>query len=153
MTSRALTDGEIREARRCLTNHLDYGRVRVHNTLWFPAQPDDTAMTPRGEIHFPPAHYLADFSTAGVSSMAWLVHEIAHCWQHQNGQWVMLRGIYERQYRYGAITATTDFSKFNIEQQASVVEDYYNLLNGGTPRRGSGAIADYRSCIPMTTPR
>lgn len=152
MTARNLTPGEIAEARTCLTNHLNYGSVRVHNTPWFFLQPENTAMSPDGHVYFHPEDHRADFST-NPGLMAWLIHELTHCWQSQTGQWVMLRGIYERNYRYGTLTARSSYAGFNIEQQASIVEDLYRVQHGLAARRGTATVPIYRSVIPMVTPR
>lgn len=152
MTTRSLTEGEIREATPCFTNHLNYGAVKIHNTKWFVFQPDDTAMTPRGDVHFPPGHYKADFSV-DTASMSWLIHELGHSWQFQTGQWVMTRGIYEREYKYGTLSHESVFADFNIEQQASIVEDLYRLSKGMKTRRGDGSLAVYRAVVPMTRPK
>lgn len=152
MTARRLTEGEIREASSCFTNHLDYAAVRIHDTKWFFLQPDTIAMAPRGAVHFPPTCCRPDFSV-DPDLMAWLVHELTHCWQHQAGQWVMLRGIYERTYEYGTLTERSYFDRFNIEQQASIVEDLYRLSKGMKTRRGSGTLSAYQAVVPMTRPR
>lgn len=152
MTARKLTGNEIARARTCFTNHLDYSRVRVHDRPWARFQPARTAMAPNGSIYFHAADHLADFSV-NVASMAWLIYELTHCWQHQTGQWVMLRGAIERAYRYGAITAASRFANYSIEQQPSIVEDFYRLSNGLPAHRGSGPITAYQAIIPMLKPR
>jgi hypothetical protein len=52
--SRPLRQGEILMAAQLFKSSIDYGQVRVHNEEFLPfdLQPDNTAMTPNGEIYF-----------------------------------------------------------------------------------------------------
>ncbi len=71
--------------------------------------------------------------------MAWLIHELAHVWQHNRGgyryAWVAVREqirLGAAAYAYGgedglraAIARHASLSDFNPEQQADVARDYY----------------------------
>ena len=151
--ARALTPGERAAAAGVFGPAIDHARVRVHNRKAYFFQPADTAITPNGEIYFPPGAYLADFSI-DLASSAWLIHELTHVWQYQHGVWVRLQGILHREYGYGDLTgADRAFASFHIEQQASIVEDYFRMTHGARPRRGTGALADYRRIIPFLPER
>jgi hypothetical protein len=61
--------------------------VRVHNDEFLPfdLQPDNTAMTPNGEIYFNPSRFKEDFSLSTPRDQHWLMHEMVHVWQYQLG--------------------------------------------------------------------
>lgn len=145
---RKLTAGEIVAARAIFGSDIDYSRVYIHRGKWMPFQPHDTAMTPLGEIYFPQGVYKADFST-NVPDKAWLIHELTHVWQYQQGANLILAAPGSRNYDYGKITRATRFDRLNIEQQASVVADYYLIQQGHSPEHGSGTLSDYRAVIPF----
>ena len=84
-------------------------------------------------------------------STAIMVHELAHVWQFQQGTWFspfayeflswMLEQAQCRScpYDYGdlqgltdAFAAGKDMSFFGFEQQASIVEDYFVLVDSGS---------------------
>ncbi len=149
---RKLTAGEIVAARSIFGTEINYSRVVVHRGKWIFFQPHDTAMTPNGEIYFPDGVYKADFST-NVDDTAWIIHELTHVWQYQHGANVILAAPGSRKYDYGKISRATRFSDLNIEQQASVVADYYLIGKGYKPEHGSGTLADYRAVIPFLAAR
>ncbi|WP_434630033.1 PAAR domain-containing protein [Chromobacterium sp. CV08] len=66
---RAMTAGEIAMARTVFKDAIDYGMVKIHKggLMGVPASTGN-AMTPNGEIHFPPESYLPDFSTPSVDA-------------------------------------------------------------------------------------
>ncbi|MGF1462269.1 MAG: hypothetical protein ACFB2Z_03730 [Maricaulaceae bacterium] len=152
MTPRVLTVGEIREARTCFTNHLNYSAVRIFDRPWWPLQPAKTAMAPNGNVYFHPEDFLLDFSVT-KRDMSWLIHELTHCWQKQVGQKVILQGAFHRQYKYGILTTKRPFRSYKIEQEAAIVEDYYLISNSLPPRNGRGTLATYQAVIPMLTPK
>lgn len=146
--TRRLTNGEVAVARIIFGEAIDYARVLVHRGKFIFFQPDNTAMTPNGQIYFPDPVYKPDFSL-NVDDRAWLIHELVHVWQHQRGVNLILAAPFSRRYDYGRITGSTDFARLNIEQQASVVADYYYLTQGRRTLHGSGTLADYRRIIPF----
>jgi hypothetical protein len=147
MTARLLTIGEKAEARAVFGEALNLDRVRVHARPRFFFQPKGTAMSPNGHVYYHARDCRADFA-CGPAPMAWLIHELAHVWQHQTGQWVLLRGMVERRYDYGRLTMASRFADFGLEQQASIVEDYYRQTMGLAPRHGEGALAAYKRLVP-----
>ena len=60
--ARQLTPGEQAYAQSLFGAALDYGRARMHDEKAYFFQPDDTAITPNGEVYFPKPVYQADFS-------------------------------------------------------------------------------------------
>lgn len=151
--SRSLTTGELRYAMQVFGTAIDYSRVKVHNERAYFFQPSDTAITPNGEIYFPPVSYKPDFS-GSILSAAWLIHELTHCWQHQKGMWVRTRGMLNRNYRYGDLTKSRKaFLSYGIEAQASIVEDYFLIANHMKPRQGNGRYQDYVNLIPFAIGR
>lgn len=150
--SRLLTPDERRYATMMFGVSIDYARVRIHARRAYPFQPAKTAMAPNGHIYFPPAVYRPDFSIE-IGLAAWLVHELVHVWQHQHGMWVRVLGALCRRYDYGDLAiAPKPFRSFQIEQQASIVEDWFRISHGLAPRRGTGSPDDYRRIIPFLPP-
>ena len=148
MAARILALGELEIARSIFGEAIDYAAVRVHNRGFTPFQPRRTAVTPLGAIHFRREDFKPDFSTTDRDA-AWLIHELTHVWQHQTGQWVLLRGIFERRYQYDRPDPDRGFMRYMIEQQASIVEDYFRMRRGLRPHRGDGPIGDYERLIPF----
>lgn len=147
--ARPLSPGELRLAGGMFGTAIDFARVRIHNRKAYFFQPAGTAITPNGEIYFPPQSYQADFSRT-VGDAAWLIHELTHVWQHQRGMWVRVRGMLNRRYAYGDLSrAQKAFTSFGIEKQASIVADCFLLRHKARPTRGSGALADYERLIPF----
>ncbi|HEU0045187.1 vgr related protein [Sphingomonas sp.] len=147
--SRQLTAGEIREARTIFGAAIDYAKVIVNRGKAYFFQPADVAITPNGQIYFPVESYKPDFS-GNASDAAWLIHELTHVWQSQQGMWVRTRGILNRNYDYGDLSQSSlRFLDQGIEVQASIVGDYYRLRHGLPAVHGSGALADYERVIPF----
>ncbi len=147
--ARPLSDRELRYATGVFGSAIDYKRTKVHNTPAYFFQPNGTAIAPNGEVYFNKADYLPDFGI-NVSQMAWLIHELTHVWQHQQGMWVRARAISNRTYEYGDLSSSgRTLTSFGVEQQASIVADYFRIYHGMKPTRGSGAIADYIATIPF----
>ncbi|HEV2778578.1 MAG TPA: peptidoglycan-binding domain-containing protein [Actinophytocola sp.] len=73
--------------------------------------------------------------------MAWLIHELGHCWQYQQGASVpgLILSALGGDYDYGGEQGLRDaaavgqpFSDFGYEEQASIFADYYRRLGGDT---------------------
>ncbi len=72
-----------------------------------------------------------DFSMAGLAMRKHFVHELTHVWQHQRGVDLVWEKLL-MWFRYGAFggyeyEAGEDFFSYNIEQQACVVADWYEV--------------------------
>jgi hypothetical protein len=147
--SRVLTGGEIAMLRSVFGGGITYASVRVHNFKRFFFQPDNTAMTPNGEIYFPPAHYAADFSAANLSNRAWFVHEGAHLYQHYGLGWnVYVRGATDRDYNYTLDPTKTKLSDYGLEQMGDIAQDFYTLRQGGAIRRPY-TLLNYAALLPI----
>lgn len=145
---RVLAPGELTAAQGVFGDAIAWDRVRIYARGFTPFQPKHVAVTPLGAVHFRREDFLPDFSTRWAD-MAWLIHELAHVWQYQTGVPVILRGLWERRYQYGALDAARPLDRYGIEQQAAIVEDWFRRTQGQPPWRGSGSEADYRAVIPF----
>ncbi len=147
--TRGLTAGEIALLASVYGQTIPYSLVKIHHHKAYFFQPDDTAMAPNGELYFPPAHALDDFSTATLSHQAWLVHEGAHLYQHHHLKWnVRLRGIFDRRYGYKLVPGQP-FHAYGLEQQGEIARDYYRLQCGATIGRPH-RLDDYAGLLPLT---
>jgi uncharacterized Zn-binding protein involved in type VI secretion len=152
-TSRPLTSGELAMAQSIFKDSIDYSTVKVHREEYLPfgLQPDDTAMTPNGEMYFNPQYYKEDFSLSStpddLPNNHWFMHEMVHVWQYQLGYWVKLHGmllhpgrlwgLLGNPYEY-SLTPTSKLQDFNMEQQGDIIADYYAWVTGNPVRSNSG---------------
>jgi len=150
--SRPLSSGETALAHSVFGGALDPERVRLHRAKWFVFQPKRVTMAPDGHIWCHPKgdNWSSDFACESLPLRALLVHELVHCWQHQQGLNLILRRPPFARYDY-ALVPGKPFGRYGIEQQACIVEDAYRLREGGLPvydAAPSGA-ADYARLIPF----
>ena len=140
---RPLTPGEIAMARCVFRDAINYARVRVVRGSFLPfgLQDQNTAMTPRGKLHFMPPQYRDDFSRESNGGKLFFIHEMVHVWQYQLGYQVLLHGalltlrggyIGQRAYRYTA-SAGGVLSDFNMEQQGDIIAHYFGARQLGIP--------------------
>ncbi|MBW7981922.1 type IV secretion protein Rhs [Enterobacillus tribolii] len=133
---RPLTIGEIAMARSVYGNSIDYRRVVVHCDSYFPFGLQDPfyAMAPNGELWYRKDGYQSDFSRADVSDQHRFIHEMGHVWQHQKGMWVRTRGLFSKfvDYKY-RLDEKTLLKDYRMEQQASIIADYWYLSKYGYP--------------------
>jgi hypothetical protein len=130
---RPLTDGEVALARSMFGNAVDFGKVTIRRRKWFPVQPREIAMAPRGHIHFHPrsSAYCDDFSTQPLHRQGLLIHELTHIWQtQQRGEWylVLHRHPWCR-YDY-SLKPGWRLVRYGIEQQAEIVRHAFLLRQG-----------------------
>lgn len=146
--TRGLTAGEIAMLSSVFGSTIPYAKVKVHNYKAYFFQPDDTAMTPDGEVYFPPAHFQADFSTASPSDQAWFVHEGAHLYQYYSLKWtIKVRGIVDRNYDY-TLDPAKKFQDYGLEQQGDIARDFYKLKNGVAISKPY-KLSDYATILPF----
>jgi hypothetical protein len=141
---RKLTSGEESLIEEMFGNNIDFKTVRIYNRKLWSKQKDTMAIAPNGSIYFAPKVHKKDFSLASDTSKHFFIHEMTHVWQHQNGQMVVLRAISEQMlieypsqklglghgaYKY-ELDQTKTLLDYGIEQQASIVADYWALKNG-----------------------
>lgn len=137
--SRQLTAGEIALARSVFADSIRLDNVQL-KTAWWVLK--NYAVSPNGNIYFHPADWIVDFSQTSLNKQSWLIHELTHVWQLQQGLKVVRGALIARRYNYVFETGKC-FFKYGIEQQARMVQDYFI-------RRQRGQYCqDLESCIPF----
>lgn len=127
---RTLTAGE-----RGLAHEM-FGAALESDRVWIFAIPVwPRAFVPSGRlVVWPAAAAWRDFSLAPLTLQGVFVHELTHVWQAQAGTNLLaakLRaGDGPGAYAYD-LSKTCDFSRFNIEQQAMVVQHAFLAARGG----------------------
>jgi hypothetical protein len=148
--SRPLREGEKMMAFKIFGRSLDYSQVRVHNEEFLPfgLQPNNTAMTPNGELYFNPTRFKEDFSAGPNHEKHWFMHEMVHVWQYQLGYPVMWRGAIRigLPYEY-TLDAAKKLGDYNMEAQGDLLADYFGLkfLRDATTM----AQPQYRNSLPL----
>lgn len=131
-TLRLMTLGEIAMAKRVYGHSIAYNRVWIHCDSYFPfgLQSSGYAMTPNGELWYRKEMYKADFSLPEVELIDKyiFIHELGHVWQHQNGQWVRTRGAFSLLANYYYTLDKVKLTDYSLEQQASILADYWLLI-------------------------
>ncbi|WLI77803.1 type IV secretion protein Rhs [Kosakonia sp. H02] len=131
-TLRLMTLGEIAMAKRVFGDSIVYSHVWVHCDSYFPfgLQRPGYAMAPNGELWFRKEGYRTDFSASDVldQSKHVFIHELGHVWQHQHGQWVRTRGLFSWAADYFYKLDKKNLIDYPLEQQASIIADYWLLL-------------------------
>ena len=137
--SRALTDGEIVLARSVFGDSICLNKVRLKTAWWVLRH---YAVSPNGHIYFNPDDWIGDFSQAPLGKQGWLIHELTHVWQGQQGLKVVRGALINRRYEY-ELTLGKSFFKYGIEQQARMVQDYFVRRQLGRDCR------ELEVCIPF----
>lgn len=130
--SRLLTPGEISMVTSLFKTAITITSVKVHNDTYLPLQNKDTAVTPNGEIYWPEGHFKEDYSIETIDYIHFFIHEMTHVWQYQMGMWVKFRGVvsFAVEYKYDLEDGNL-LSNYGMEQQASIIADYYILNRFG----------------------
>lgn len=130
-----MTTGEIALARSIFGDAIDYAPVRIRRRKFFPLQPRQVTMAPKGHLHFHPAanHYCDDFAAAPLHHQAHFIHEMTHVWQAQRlGEWyLVLRRHPWCRYDY-ALKPGWKLAQYGIEQQAEIVRHAFLLRHGAS---------------------
>jgi len=159
---RGLTPNERAMLKPIFRDSLDYDKIQVIRGK-FLLQPNHVYMTPRGNIYAPGDLWSEDFAapSAGPYHRAVFVHEITHVWQFENGMDLIAQGVaefaktggaYEKAYPY-TLAKSRDLVDYGMEQQASIVEDYFLINNREVPQRmenrglGTAARAELYSAV------
>lgn len=137
--SRLLTTGERAIAHSVFGNSLALDNIRLKTAWWVLKH---YAVSPNGNIYFHPDDWVADFSQQSIAQQSWLVHELTHVWQLQQGIAVLRRAAFDRRYRYQLITGKP-FLAYGVEQQAQMVQDFFVQRARG---QDCSALA---ACIPF----
>ncbi|MCI1899221.1 MAG: type IV secretion protein Rhs [Enterobacter sp.] len=130
---RRLTLGEINLASSLFGFSIHYHQVWIHLESYLPfnLQNPTQAMSPDGEMWFRPEKYQHDFSLASVYFQHLFLHEMMHIWQHQRGLWVRTRGLMSWAADYSYHLDKPNLLDYGLEQQASIVSDYWLLKHHG----------------------
>ena len=137
--SRHMTDGELALARSVFSDTINLDNVHLKTAWWVLKH---YAVSPNGNIYFNPADWVTDFSQCSLGKQSWLIHELTHVWQLQQGLKVVRGAIINRRYDY-VIEAGKSFFNYGIEQQARMVQDYFISRHHGHDCR------DFEICIPF----
>lgn len=100
------------------------------------------AVSPNGNIYFHKDDWCEDFSIQNLSTQSWLIHELTHVWQLQQGIAVIRKALMDRRYQYVLKVGKT-FLQYGVEQQAQMVQDYFIRSRSGQD------CDDLRRCIPF----
>lgn len=132
---RPLTTGEIAIAKKIYKTSLDYSSIKVHDEKYVVFQPNNSGMTPNGEIYVSDI-YKTDYSASIPALKSFFIHEMAHVYQYQMkilnpitaaiGESFRTGFDYDEAYYY-ELDAKNDLLDYRIEQQAQIIEDYYRL--------------------------
>ena len=114
---RALTDAERTLARSVFGQAIDLDAVRLYQRKWFPFQPRNVTMAPRGALHFHPAgsNYCECFAASNLGMQGHLIHELVHVWQHQRGINLVLKRHPFCRYSY-TIKPGWTLTRYGLEQ-------------------------------------
>lgn len=141
MPPRPLTKGEVALAKSVFGDAIDYDRVTITEGKFIGFQPHGTAMAPEGNLYMYGC-YRDDYSTGDVYTQGHFIHEMTHVWQFQNKVLRPITAAIELNFTYkfnymAAYHYTLDGQKdllaYNMEQQASIVQDYFVMTHGGRP--------------------
>jgi hypothetical protein len=138
---RGLTPGEIALVQSVFGDQVDYRKIRVTNKKVIPFfQGKDCAAARGNRLSFPALNYSDDFSLEkDPRKQSVFIHEMVHVWQHQNGLFLAWLAIkenlrcafnYQSTYRYN-LDPDKPLGKYNFEQQAAIVQDYFLLIRHG----------------------
>ena len=136
---RGLTPGEKQLARSVFGDSLNLDTVEIIAHRWVLK---DYGVSPNGNIYFNLHNWCEDFSIKSISQQSWLIHELTHVWQVQQGMRVLLGALFNRKYSY-VLQEGKVFFKYGIEQQAQMVQDYF------LKRAKGQECSAYEACIPF----
>lgn len=136
---RSLNDDEVALARSVFGDYIVLDDVRLKTAWWVL---EHYAVSPNGHIYFHPADWIEDFSIASISKQGWLIHELTHVWQLQQGLNVVRGALFNRRYEY-VLQPGQSFFEYGIEQQARMVQNYFIRRQHGQNCR------DLEACIPF----
>lgn len=128
-----MTTGEFYLASELYGHSIHYHQVWIHHGSYLPfgMQENNTAMTPNGEIWFETLVYRDDYSLASVDYQHLFMHEMMHVWQYQRGMNVKIRGLVSWAANYRYSLDRNKLADYSMEQQASIVADYWLLVKSG----------------------
>ena len=139
---RKLTVGEIKLAQSIFSDQLQLEQIEVvAHRLVLPHY----AISPNGNVYFNPQDFCMDFAEQSIAKQSWLIHELTHVWQIQQGIALIRKALFDRRYAY-ALQQGKQFLHYGVEQQAQMVQDYFLKSQLG---EDCSALA---ACIPFLGP-
>ena len=150
MPERTLTMGEVALLRPIFGATLPYPTqvLDTNDGNWGGA---DNSITPFDIPHMSNQLWTTDFSGASVPDESkWtFVHEMTHVWQYYHGVYklaqfvglVIVNKDYDDVYYYD-LGQSYDLDSYNLEQQASIVADYYFITKGLSPKYNRGSAKE-----------
>lgn len=138
MRGRKLTVNEIDLAFKVFKGSILYIDVKIYHRKYAFFQPDNSAMTPNGNIYIH-GKMIDDYGKATIApeSKAFFIHEMVHVWQRQNEVLnpvisAILNSIrhcfnYNEAYKY-KLGAGKDLLDYRMEQQAQIIEDWARIV-------------------------
>jgi hypothetical protein len=147
MPARSLTPGEIQLLQPIFGQTLPYD-TQIVDTNDSNVGGIGNSITPNGTPYFSNNIWVMDFSVMIIPMISkWIfIHEFTHVWQVYHGtnpivgaitNWLTYPCCYESSYDYDLGSANS-FGSFNIEQQASIVADYWYVSMSLPPRHNTG---------------
>jgi hypothetical protein len=134
---RGLTEHEMEIARRVFGDQLDVSQIRVTEGGILSTETKASSV-PGGLITFPDG--TLSNPDPKVDFDAWLIHELAHQWQYQQG-WTLLDTLddsLDSDYDYGgvpglekALNERKPFDEFDLEEQAQILRHYFEISRAG----------------------
>ncbi len=136
--ARELTATEKEVTRSVFGDEIDFDEVRVFHAkfAWYQRLSRAKYMAPGGNIYVHPEVPDRQYRDLAKGQRDTFVHEMAHVWQHQKGMGIPLWnvGYWHRlitgNYDYW-LDSTSQFSDFDSEQQAQIIEDYFGIRSMG----------------------
>ena len=159
-----MTSGERQLADTVFYGAIDYNKVSVIKGLvrgtFLPVK--NRMVVRRNRIYYNPRSNIArrtysqDFSKSTFGAKQDFIHELTHVWQYQQGMNLLAGGILARvasglTYPYLPLVPGKSFDDYNIEQQGTIAEDYFSLLEG-RPTPNIPGIQWFESILPWIQP-
>lgn len=135
MVTRPLTTGEVQLAKSVFGDSIDYAAVTINDGKFAGFHPEGTAMAPNGHLYMYGC-YADDYAALAPYGQSLFIHEMTHVWQFQNkilapiAEAVKLNIKHKFNYRAAydyTLEAGKDLTGYNMEQQASIVQDRFLL--------------------------
>ena len=103
----------------------------------------------------PSVRAVSSFASWDEVDLPTLVHELTHVWQNAvEGPFYMVQALEAQLLGEGydyteddLVVAAGDFDQFNREQQASIIEDYWQRKHGTTPPEDTIAWEPYAAVV------
>lgn len=137
--TRPLNPAEIALARSVFGDSIQLDEVQLKTAWWVLKT---YAVSPNGHIYFNRADWITDFTQVSLRKQSWLIHELTHVWQLQQGINVVRDALFNRRYDY-ILVAKKPFLTYGVEQQARMVQDYFVRQQRGQD------CESLKACIPF----